>query len=584
MPASTCTGAASPKDNSPPRSGAQRTIEILKSLWADTVFGVIGAATMPLYDVIHGDQGFNHIMVAHEQGGVHMAEGYAKALGRPGVVMATSGPGTTNLITGLANAMLDSTPLVALTGQVATTLIGRDAFQEVDTRGLASPITKHAYQPHRPQDLPGVLAEAFHLASSGRPGPVLVDLPKDVALAQSGPGEAAKPHLAGVKPVYKGHPLQIKRALALLKEAARPMILMGGGVLSAEAWEEVFQLAEALDIPVASTLMGLSGFPGDHPLFLGLAGMHGLGPANLALHGSDLILCLGSRLSDRLTGRTDRFAPKAKLIQVDIDPSEIGKNLPTDIPIVGHLRPVLRSLIKAASSWEARPDLSGWHREIGAWRQRYPMTYQTRGDRIAPQQVVETVDRLLDEEAIVTTGVGQHQMYTAQFYRFQKPRTFITSGGLGTMGFGLPAAIGAQIGLPDSRVVCLDGDGSFMMTIQELATAVRYRIPVTTVVLNNSALGMVKQWQTLFLDQRTSETGLILPQLDRVARSFGALGKRVERPEELEPALTWAFQETRRKRLPAVIDVRTDPDSIVLPMVPAGASNADFIPCQKEKS
>ena len=575
--------AARKDPETPKKSGARIAIDCLKELRAGPVFGVIGAATMPLYDAFFGDPEFNHVMVGHEQGGIHMAEGLARVTGRPGVVMATSGPGTTNLTTGLADAMLDSTPLVALTGQVATGLIGRDAFQEVDTRGLTSPITKHTYQPKRAEDLPGVLSEAFHLAESGRPGPVLVDLPKDVALARARPGSAQRPHLAGVKPVYEGHPLQIKRALTHLARASRPVILVGGGVLSSQAWEETLELAQRLDLPVASTLMGLGAFPGRHRLFLGLAGMHGQGPANLALNRADLILCLGTRLSDRLTGRTDQFAPRAKLIHVDIDPSEIGKNMPAAVPIVGHLKPVLKAMLERVEAWESRPDLSAWHGEIQEFRQSFPMTYHGSGDRIAPQWVVQTLEGILDEEAVITTGVGQHQMFAAQFYRFQRPRSFITSGGLGTMGFGFPAALGAWMGRPESRVVCIDGDGSFLMTIQELATAVRYRIPVTTVILNNSVLGMVRQWQSLFFDHRCSETELALPPLDRVARAFGALGRRVERPEELESALTWALESSWEQRLPAVIDVAVDPEAMVLPMVPAGRPNARFIPCEEAR-
>ncbi len=584
MESCTVSGAAWAHAASPPRTGAEIVVEALKGLGAGPVFGVIGAATMPLYDAFYGDRGFDHLMVAHEQGGIHMAEGLARATGRPGVALATSGPGATNLTTGLANAMLDSIPLVALTGQVPTGLIGRDAFQEVDTRGLACPITKHTFQPKRARDLPGVLAEAFALAVSGRPGPVLVDLPKDVTLNRFVPDRAPGPDPGRIKPVCQGHALQIKRALALLGKADRPVILIGGGVIAAEAWKEVLALAEGLEIPVASTLMGLGGFPGRHRLFLGMAGMHGQGPANLALHGADLILCLGSRLNDRLTGRTDRFAPQARLVHVDIDASEIGKNLEADIPIVGHLKPVLAAMVQGVAAWESRPDLSAWHRRIEEWRRRYPMTYCSSGERIAPQDVVRILEGLLDDEAIVTTGVGQHQMFAAQYYRFQKPRSLITSGGLGTMGFGFPAALGAQIARPGSRVVCLDGDGSFLMTVQELATAVCHRIPVTAVILNNSALGMVRQWQTLFLDKRTSETTLTLPPLDRVARSFGALGRRVERPDDLEGALSWALKASREKMLPAVVDVRVDPEAMVLPMVPAGRANAEFIPCREEGS
>ena len=561
-------------------SGAEIIIQTLKELGAGPVFGVIGAATMPLYDAFYGDGEFRHLMVAHEQGGVHMAEGLARATGRTGVVMATSGPGATNLVTGLANAMLDSTPLVALTGQVPTNLIGRDAFQEVDTRGLAGPVTKHTFQPKRARDLAGVLAEAFDLAASGRPGPVLVDLPKDVTLERPAPQHRHRPGPDRTRPMRQGHALQIRRALDLLQQAVRPIILVGGGVIAAQACGEVLALAEKLDLPAVSTLMGLGGFPGRHGLFLGMAGMHGLGPANLALFHADLILCLGTRLSDRLTGRADRFAPRARIVHVDIDASEIGKNLEAHIPIVGHLRPALRSMLRGVASWESRPDLAAWHREIADWRRRFPLAHRPSPGRIAPQDVITTLEWLLDEEAVITTGVGQHQMFAAQYYRFQKPRSLITSGGLGTMGFGFPAALGVQVARPGTRVVCLDGDGSFMMTVQELATAVRHRLPVTAIILNNSALGMVRQWQALFLDRRTSETGLVLPPLDGVARAFGALGRRVEHPDDLEKTMSWALKASREKMLPAVVDVQVDPEALVLPMVPAGAANAEFIPCR----
>ena len=579
------SGSTAPKSGSSPSpTGAELMVDSLRSLGAETVFGVIGAAIMPVYDAFYEDRTIRHLMVGHEQGGIHMAEGLAKATGRTGLVMTTSGPGATNLTTGLANAMMDSTPLVALTGQVSSGLIGRDAFQETDIRGVASPITKHVFRPAEPEEIPRVMAEAFYLAQSGRPGPVLVDLPKDVSLAQARTEPESQPNLKGYRPPpFEPHPLQIQKALELLKSSSAPVILMGGGVISAGASDLALGLAEKLDLPVVSTLMGLGGFPGCHRLFLGLAGMHGLGPANLALLRADLILCLGCRLADRLTGRADLFAAKAKLVQVDIDPSEIGKNLPADVPIVGHLKPTLTALLAGAETWEQRPDLSGWHGRILGWQKRFPQGYRAESGLIPPQAVIEELAGLLDGEAVITTGVGQHQMWTAQYYPFQKPRTFITSGGLGTMGFGLPAAIGAQVGRPQARVVCVDGDGSFLMTIQELSTAVRYRLPIMTVIIRNSSLGMVRQWQRFFLDRRYAQTTLEPPPFSQVAQAFGALGRRVRRPDDLLPALKWALESSRARSLPAVVEVVVDPEASVLPMVPAGKTNDSFIPCFKEK-
>jgi len=567
----------------PAPTGAELVVQALRAQGVETVFGIIGAAIMPVYDALYRDRTIRHLTVGHEQGGIHMAEGMAKATGRTGVVMATSGPGATNLTTGLANAMMDSTPLVALTGQVATGLIGRDAFQETDIRGVAAPLTKHTYRPAGPEEIPGIMAGAFRLAESGRPGPVLVDLPKDVCQARALAQPELGPGPGTLRPPFEPHPLQVRRALGLLAKASRPVLLVGGGVISAGASGRLLDLAEALDLPVVSTLMGLGGFPGRRRLFLGLAGMHGLGPANLALLRADLILCLGCRLSDRLTGRADNFVAGTKLIQVDIDPSEIGKNLPASVPMVGHLEPTLAALLAGVQGWEQRPDLTAWHRRIAGWRRRFPQTYRSRSGLIAPQAVIQELAGLLGPEAVVTTGVGQHQMWTAQYYPFERPRTFITSGGLGTMGFGLPAAIGAQVGRPESRVVCLDGDGSFLMTIQELNTAVRYRLPVVAVIIRNSTLGMVRQWQRLFLGGRLAATDLEPPPFSQVAQAFGALGRRVRRPDELAPVLRWALEASCQRSLPAVVEVVVDPEECVLPMVPAGQANDSFIPCFKEE-
>ncbi|RJX28569.1 MAG: biosynthetic-type acetolactate synthase large subunit [Desulfarculus sp.] len=572
-----------PQQSGQPFTGADAVVAGLKHQGVEMIFGMIGGQIMPVYDALFKDGGIKHIIVGHEQGAAHMAEGYARATGKVGVVLTTSGPGATNLVTGLADAFMDSTPLVAITGQVSSGLLGNDAFQEADMRGITMPITKHNYQINSVEELPEVLAEALFVALSGRPGPVLIDLPRDVAVAPCSRVLAAPSAPTGYKPPYRGHPLQIGRALKVLRTARRPVILAGGGVVSAGAHEELTALAETAGIPVTTSLMGLGALPADHALFLGMPGMHGTGYANLALHQADVILCVGTRLDDRITGKLEAFAPRAALIHVDVDASEIGKNLPCAVPIVGDAKPVLKALAQGAAGWEAKPDYGPWRRQIAGWKRRYPMTYAERPGVLAPQRVVETLGALLPPEAVIVTGVGQHQMYTAQFYPFRRPRTLITSGGLGTMGFGLPAAIGAKLGRPEREVFLIDGDGSFLMTIQELATAVRYRVPVVALILNNSFLGMVRQWQEMFYDQRQAETDLQPPPYAEVARAFGGLGRRVTAQEDLEPALAWARRQAAERRLPVVLDVAVQRDALVLPMVPPGGANAEFIPCPGQK-
>ncbi|MCB2188143.1 MAG: biosynthetic-type acetolactate synthase large subunit [Deltaproteobacteria bacterium] len=561
-------------------TGSDAVIASLRHQGVEYVFGMVGGQIMPVYDALYQEKHLKHIIVGHEQGAAHMAEGFARATGRVGVVMTTSGPGATNLVTGLADAFMDSTPVVAITGQVSSTLLGNDAFQEADMRGITMPITKHNYQIPSAEELPIMFAEAFYVALSGRPGPVLIDLPRDVAQAPAGELVATPQVPAGYKPPFKGHPLQIERALKAIRAAQRPVILAGGGVIHAGAHAELLRFAEMLDLPVTTTLMALGSFPSDHRLALGMPGMHGTGYANLAIHESDLLIIVGARLDDRVTGAINKFAPQAKVIHVDVDASEIGKNLKCHIPIVGDARPVLSALTKGAASWDSRPDLTAWLATITEWKNRFPMTYPKHESMIMPQQAVEELGRLLDENAVVVTGVGQHQMFTAQFYPFRRPRTFITSGGLGTMGFGLPAACGAKLGRPNDDVVLIDGDGSFLMNIQELCTAVRYNIPLVAVILNNSYLGMVAQWQRMFFDRRMSQSQLQPPPYDKVAQAFGALGRRVEKPEDLRPSLEWALAESRAKKLPVVLDVMVYPEAEVLPMVPPGGANAEFIPCQ----
>ncbi len=570
-----------------PRSratGADAVIASLKAQGVEVIFGMVGGQIMPVYDALHRDGGLKHLIVGHEQGGAHMAEGFARVTGRPGVVMTTSGPGATNLVTGLADAMMDSTPVVAITGQVSSHLLGNDAFQEADMRGITMPITKHNYQLTNADQVAPVIAQAFQLAATGRPGPVLIDLPRDVAVGETEIMTAVAAAVNGRKAPRAGHPLQIERALGLIKAARQPVILAGGGIIHAGASAQLKELAECLDLPVTTTLMGLGCFPSRHRLSLGMPGMHGTGYANLSLHNSDVILCVGCRLDDRVTGKLEAFAPQARIIHVDVDASEIGKTLAAAVPIVGDAKPVLEALTKGARAWESRPDFSAWHKNIATWKARFPMGYRAKDGVILPQQVVERVSSLMGDTDIVVTGVGQHQMFTAQYYDFRAPRTLVTSGGLGTMGYGLPAAIGAKLAKPGKNVFLIDGDGSFLMNIQELTTAVRYRVPVVAAVLKNAHLGMVRQWQDMFFEQRLSQSNLEPPDYDKVAQAFGALGRRVERPEELEPALRWAMKEARAKQLPVILDVMVDPEEPVLPMVPAGAANVDFMPCRTEAS
>jgi acetolactate synthase-1/2/3 large subunit len=567
-----------------PFDGSDAVVAFLRQQGVEVIFGMVGGAIMPVYDAIYRAGAPQAITVGHEQGAAHMGEGFAKATGRPGVLISTSGPGATNLVTGLADAMMDSTPLVALTGQVNSDLMGNDAFQEADMWGITMPITKHNYQITDPEELGQVFAEAFYVAISGRPGPVLIDLPKDVTLAPCQQLLAVPLEPEGYQTHYRPEPDQIERALGLLRKAQRPVILAGGGIIHAEAAEELKALAEKLNIPVTTTLMGLGAFPAGHPLFLGMPGMHGTGYANLALYESDVILAVGCRLDDRVTGVKQKFAPHAQLIHVDVDPSEIGKILPCVAPVEGDAKPVLKAFLAEASAWDPKPDYSPWLQAIEVNRKRYPMTYRMQGDLIAPQWAVEQLGGILGPDTILVTGVGQHQMFTAQFYPVMKPRHFITSGGLGTMGFGFPAALGAKMGRPEKPVVLIDGDGSFLMNIQELNTAVRYRIPVVAVVLNNSYLGMVRQWQHLFNDQRLSGVQQAPPAFEQVAKAFGGLGRSVDRPEDFEGAVRWAMEAAEQRRLPVVLNVKVDPDALVLPMVPAGKSNAEFIPCEGKEA
>ncbi|HEY8498108.1 MAG TPA: biosynthetic-type acetolactate synthase large subunit [Limnochordales bacterium] len=552
-------------------TGAEALIWSLVAEGVEVIFGYPGGAVLPAYDALHRIGQPRHVLVRHEQGAAHMAEGYARASGRVGVCMATSGPGATNLVTGLASAYMDSIPVVAITGQVPTALIGRDAFQESDVCGITMPITKHNYLVRDVRDIPRVVHEAFHLARSGRPGPVLVDLPKDVANAPTRWESYPPPlDLPGYRPTLDGHPRQIELAARLIDEARRPVLYVGGGVIASGAAELVRALAERAHLPVVMTLMGLGALPGRHPLSLGMLGMHGAAYANYAVSQADLLVAVGARFDDRVTGDTRRFASKARKIHIDVDPAEIGKNVPVDVPIVGDARRVLQELVRLVSP--ARRD--AWWEQIRAWQEAYPLTYERRPPYIAPQDVVAQLDALTAGEAVVATDVGQHQMWVAQFYRFQAPRLNITSGGLGAMGFGLPAAIGARLAVSDRPVVAVLGDGGLMMTVQELATAASLGLPLPIVVLNNYALGMVKQWQAIFYESRYSHS-LLPAQTDlvTVARGFGVPGRRVERPEELTGALAEALAASG----PYLLDVVVDPDAQVLPMVPPGGAIDEMI-------
>ncbi|MBE3597362.1 MAG: biosynthetic-type acetolactate synthase large subunit [Limnochordaceae bacterium] len=545
-------------------SGAEALIWALVEEGVEVIFGYPGGAIMPVYDALYRIGRPRHVLVRHEQGAAHMAEGYARASGRVGVCMATSGPGATNLVTGLASAHMDSVPVLAITGQVATSAIGRDAFQEADVCGVTMPITKHNYSVRRACDIPSVVHEAIYIARTGRPGPVLIDLPKDVANQRVRWMPYPPPlDLPGYRPTTAGHPRQIEAAARLIEESRRPLLYVGGGVVTAGAGELVVELAERAQIPVVMTLMGLGAVPGRHPLSLGMLGMHGAAWANYAVQHADLLIAVGARFDDRVTGDVTRFAPGARKIHIDVDPAEIGKNVAVDVPIVGDARRVLEELIPLV----APAGHDAWLEQIRTWQHEYPLLYERTPGVVAPQDVVVALDTLTAGEAVVVTDVGQHQMWVAQFYRFQAPRLQITSGGLGAMGFGLPAAIGARLAVPDRPVVAVVGDGGFLMTVQELAVAAQLQLPLPIVVINNGALGMVRQWQEIFYEGRYAESLLPPgPDLVAIARGFGVPGRRVDRPEEMTAALAEALAAPG----PYVLDVVVDPSALVLPMVAPG--------------
>ncbi len=542
-------------------TGAQILIECLKREGVEVMFGYPGGQVLPIFDVLF-DSDIKFILTRHEQGAVHAADGYARATGKAGLCIATSGPGATNLVTGIANAHMDSIPLIAITGQVKTSLIGNDAFQEADVTGITRPITKHNYLVKDVKDLARIVREAFHIACTGRPGPVLIDIPSDVQFKDTQFVWPESVEVKSYKPTLFGHPGQIKKCTKLIASAKKPLIYAGGGVITSGAHEELKQLAEKINAPVTTTLMGLGGFPETHKLSLRMLGMHGTAYANHAIMEADFIIAVGARFDDRVTGRLDAFAPHAKVLHIDIDPSSISKNVEVDIPIVGDAKNILGQLL---AEIKKVPDTSQWLKTIDAWKKKYPLAYKD-GGKIKPQYVIEQIRDLTGGEAIITTEVGQNQMWAAQWYTYTQPRTFISSGGLGTMGFGFPAAMGAKMGCPGKTVFDIAGDGSIQMNTQELATCVCNKIDVKVAILNNGYLGMVRQWQELFYKKRYSHTCISGPDFVKLAESYGAVGIRVTKKEEVRPAIEKALSTENT----VLIDFHIEPEENVYPMVPAG--------------
>jgi len=570
-------------------TGAQSLVRSLESAGVDTVFGIPGGAILPAYDPLMDSTKIRHVLVRHEQGAGHAAEGYAVATGRVGVCMATSGPGATNLVTPIADAYMDSVPLVAVTGQVPSPAIGTDAFQEADIRGITMPITKHNYLVTDPADIPRTIAEAFHIASTGRPGPVLVDVAKDALQATTSFAWPASLDLPGYRPAARPHAKQVRQAARLIVESRRPVLYVGGGVLKARAWQELRALAELTGIPVVTTLMARGAFPDSHRQHLGMPGMHGTVAAVTALQKADLLITLGARFDDRVTGKLSTFAPGATVIHADIDPAEISKNRTADVPIVGDCRDVIADLVTAVQAEHEAGrlgDYAAWWSQVDSWRETYPLGYESPSDgSLAPQYVIERLGRIAGPDALYVAGVGQHQMWAAHFISYEQPNTWLNSGGLGTMGYAVPAAMGAKVGRPDATVWAIDGDGCFQMTNQELATCAINDIPIKVAVINNGSLGMVRQWQTLFYNQRYSNTDLRgggregastperIPDFVRLAEAYGCVGLRCEEAADVDATIEKAMGIEDR---PVVVDFVVHQDAMVWPMVPAGTSNDEI--------
>ena len=560
-------------------NGARILLECLKLEGVDTVFGYPGGTVINLYDELFSFKEIRHILPRHEQAGVHAADGYARASGKVGVAIATSGPGATNTVTGIATAYMDSIPLVVITGQVPTALIGNDAFQEADIIGITRPCTKHSFLVRDVRDLATIVKKAFYIARTGRPGPVLIDFPKDVQIAATDFKYPDTIELRGYKPTLEGHSRQIEKAVGMLLGAKRPVLYVGGGAVLANASAELTELARKLYVPVTTTLMGLGSFPGDDPLALGMLGMHGSYYANMAVSHTDLLVAVGARFDDRVTGKIATFAPHAKIIHIDVDPTSIKKNVRVDLPIVGDVRGVLAKMLKVLEEQGDvidgfRQAIAPWLLEIDGWKQAHPMTYEPSASVIKPQLVIQKLRELSDPDAIVATDVGQNQMWTAQFFTFTRPRTFLSSGGLGTMGYGLPAAMGAQAAFPGRQVIAVCGDGGFQMNLQEMASLVQHRLPVKICILNNNFLGMVRQWQELFFDKRYSQTCMELPiDFIKLAEAFGAKGFQATKPEEVEAVIKKGFKTPG----PVIMEFKVAREEKVLPMVPAGASLTEMV-------
>ncbi len=561
-------------------TGAQSLVRSLESVGAEVVFGIPGGTILPAYDPLFDSTALRHILVRHEQGAGHAATGYAAATGKVGVCMATSGPGATNLVTPITDAYMDSVPIVAVTGQVSRGVIGTDAFQEADIRGITMPVTKHSYLLTDPADIPRAIAEAFHIAGTGRPGPVLVDIPKDVLQAATGFDWPPRMHLPGYRPTLRPHARQVREAARLIATARRPVLYVGGGVIRARASAELAVLAELTGIPVVTTLMARGAFPDSHPQHLGMPGMHGTVAAVTAFQKCDLIIALGARFDDRVTGKLTTFAPYATVIHADVDPAEISKNRTADVPIVGDCREVITDLIVAVRAEYAaghRADLTGWWKQCHSWRETYPLGYEEPPDgSLAPQYAIERLGRIAGPDAVYVAGVGQHQMWASQFISYEKPYTWLNSGGLGTMGYAVPAAMGAKVGRPDATVWAIDGDGCFQMTNQELVTCALNNIPIKVAIINNGSLGMVRQWQTLFYDRRYSNTDLHskrIPDFVKLAEAMGCVGLRCETAAGVDAVIEKAMAINDA---PVVIDFVVGQDAMVWPMVAAGASNDDI--------